>query len=517
MNASDAPRSLTHKAVAGASWSMLSIAARQILSFAGVAILARLLGPGAYGLMGMAATITTFLLNFRDLGTGAAVIQQPEVSPRMLSSLFWINLLFGCVLSLMVVTAAVPAAMFFRDDRVAPVLRVISISFVITSAGVVHQAMLSRAMAFHRIAWADLSASAAGYAVAIPCAFNGFGVWSLVAANIVNSLVSTLLYWVYCPWRPSWEFSVEALRPVWRFSLNLSGFGIVNFFSRNADNLIIGRVLGAVQLGYYQMAYNLMLYPLQNISSVIAQVLFPAFAKVQSDNERFRSAYTRSCLLIALVTFPIMAGMGVVADPLLRAFLGSKWIPSVAVFQILAPVGLVQTVFTTVGLIYTAKGRTDWLFRWGIYSCVVLISAFLAGVRFGIAGVASAYGISYLTLIVYAGFAIPFRLIGLRFRDFARPFLPQLAITFAMAAACLLWLQFLAAVQVQNSWARLVSTVLLGVLLYGLGMVLVYPPGFRYLVDEILGKSPIPLLKAAGQAAKRGHRLTWRKAGRSGA
>lgn len=504
MNASDS-HSLTHKAVAGASWSMLSTAARQVLSFGGVAILARLLGPGAYGLMGMAATITAFLQNFRDLGTGAAVIQQPEVSPRMLSSLFWVNILFGCLLSLTVIAAAVPAALFFRDGRVTPLLRVISVSFVITSAGVVHQAMLTRTMAFHRIAWADLGAAAAGYAVAIPCAFHGFGVWSLVAANITNSLTATLLYWTLCPWRPGWEFSLDALRSVRKFSLNLSAFGIVNFFSRNADNLIIGRVLGSVQLGYYQMAYNLMLYPIQNVSSVISQVLFPAFAKVQNDNERFRSAYTRSCLLIALITFPIMAGMGVVADPFLRALLGPKWIPAIAVFQILAPVGLIQTVLTTTGLIYTPKGRTDWLFRWGIYSCIVLVSSFLIGVRFGITGVAIAYGIAYFTLILYPGFAIPFRLIGLRWRDFARPFLPQLMVTLAMAAVCLLWLQALTASHVRNHWARLISSVLLGVIVYSLGIFLVYPPGFRHLVDNILDKSSIPFVKALAPALKRAH------------
>ncbi len=151
-----------------------------------------------------------------------------------------------------------------------------------------------------------------------------------------------------------------------QFSLNLSGFGIVNYASRNADNLIIGRVLGSIQLGYYQMAYNLMLAPIQNISSVISQVAYPAFSRIQDDNERFRSAYVRSCALIALVTFPVMAGLAVIADPLVRVILGSKWIGAIRIFEILAPVGLLQSVQTTVGQIYTAKARTDWMFRWGL-------------------------------------------------------------------------------------------------------------------------------------------------------
>ena len=155
-------------------------------------------------------------------------------------------------------------------------------------------------------------------------------------------------------------FDTNEIRSVSRFSLNLSGFGVINYFARNADNdIIVGRSLGQVSSSsYYQMAYTLMLYPIQNISSMISQVLLPAFSAIQSDDERLRSAYVRSCMLIGLVTFPLMAGLAVVADPFVRVVLGTKWIPAIRVFQILAPVGLIQSIQTTGGSIFVAKGRS---------------------------------------------------------------------------------------------------------------------------------------------------------------
>lgn len=494
--------SSTSKAVKGVSWSMLAVAGRQVMSLAGVAVLARMLGPEAYGLLGMAALITTFLMNFRDLGTAAAVIQKPSINDRMLTSLFWVNMLFGAVLAALVVLAAGPAAEFFHDERITPVLRILAISFPITSAGVVHQALLSRELAFHRIAWADLASSAVGYVVAIPMATAGFGVWSLVAANLVNALVSTALYWLFCPWRPRLVFDKDEVLTVSKFSLNLGAFGLVNYFSRNADNLIIGRMLGSEQLGYYQMAYNLMLYPIQNVSAVISRVLFPTFARMQDDDERFRSAYTRSCLLVALVTFPLMGGMGAVAGPLVHSLLGSKWSPAILTLQILAPVGLAQSVFTTVGQIYISKGRTDWMLYWGTGTAVLLVSSFLLGIRYGIEGVAAAYSFTYLVLVIPLGFLIPFRLIGLRLTDFLRPFLPQLAITASMVVASLSWLWVLDRFFAANSWVQLITTVLLGVITYTLGLAVVYPPALRHLVEDVLKPSHSSVLSRAGAAVE---------------
>ena len=477
--------SLTGRAVGGAGWSALANIVRQLLSFAAVAVLARQLGPGAYGLMGMAATATALLTNFRDLGTAAAIIQRPVVSRELLSTLFWTNLGFGALLTVAVALASGPVAWFFHTAQLAGVLQVLSISFVLQSAGAVHNALLTREMHFKATAMADIVSAVAGYAVAIPMALCGLGVWSLVMANLASSLASTLVYWVSSGWRPSLVFSGEEIRKVAGFSLNLSGFGLVNYFARNADNVIVGRYLGAGTLGNYQMAYNLMMYPIQNVTSTLSQALFPAFARIQDDNKRFAEAYIRSCSLIALITFPLIAGMGVVAKPLVTAILGPKWIPVIPVFQILAPVGMVQSVHSTVGLIYTAKGRTNWMLRMGIFATVVFVPAFLVGVRYGMTGVATAYGIAYILVVLYPALAVPLGMIDLTVAQFARALWPQIMITGVMVAACGGFQWFLSVAAVTNVWVQLIATVFIGAATYGSLMRWLRPPAIHYTAETL--------------------------------
>ncbi len=466
---------LTQRAVSGTAWSSLSTAGRQILSIASVATVARLLGPSAYGVMGMANLLIVFILNFRDLGTGSAIIQRKSVSNRLLSSLFWVNNGLGLALAGLVCAASPAAAKFFKTPELVAILCVLSISFWLMSCGIVHSSLLIREMRFRALAVADLSAGLAGYLVALTCAYKGFGVWSLVYANLANSLVSSAGYWIGSGWRPSREFDAAEVKSIARYSLNLSGFGLVNYFSRNADNITVGKVLGKLALGDYQLAYNLMLTPVQNISSVIAQATFPAFAKIQDDNERFRQAYVRSCMLIALITFPVIAGMGVVADPMIRAVLGTKWVGAIRIFQVLAPVGIVQSVQTTVGPIYMSKGRTDWMFGWGIASGCILVTSFLVGIRFGVLGVAVAYCVAYLGITMIPSFLVPFRLIDLKISEFGAALAPQVLITGGMTLACWLWLRTLPSLGIQSPWILLLSTSALGAVLYIAVMLMVWP------------------------------------------
>jgi O-antigen/teichoic acid export membrane protein len=474
--------SLTRKALVGTGWSALSNVARQVLSFASVAVLARLLGPSAYGLMGMATLVLSFLANFRDMGTATAIIQRPQVSNRLLSSLFWVNCGLGALLACAGFIGAVPAAVFFHEPKLVSLLRVISLTFCITTVGAVPNSILARKMAFDKLAIADFVSALTGYAVAIPCAFAGMGVWSLVIGNLVNFSLAAALYMVFCGWRPSFIFDPAEIRSVTGFSLNLAGFGIVNYFARNADNVVVGRVLGSIQLGYYQMAYNLFLFPIQNISSVIGQVLNPAFSKIQNENERFKSAYIRGCMLIGLITFPVMAGLGVVADPFIRTLLGAKWIPVIPLLQILVPVGIVQSVHGAVGQIFIGKGRTDLMFRLGLYASAMYVTSFLFGVRWGTRGVAAAYAIAYFVFVLYPGLRFPFRLIGLTVGEFMRHLWPQVAITLGMAAVCAAWMTGL---------LRLISTVLVGAAVYILSMLIIRPAVIVHL-EDVIETSRIP-------------------------
>ncbi len=392
-------------------------------------------------------------------------------------------------------------AAFFKTPELTSILCVLGISFWLASCGITHSSFLLREMRFRSLAIADLSAALAAYLVALIFAYKGFGVWSLVLANVATSLISVIGYWIGAKWRPAWEFAVGEVKSITRYSLNLSGFGVVNYFSRNADNIIVGKVLGQAALGNYQMAYNLMLTPIQNISSVVAQATFPAFARIQDNDERFRAAFTRSSMLIGLISFPVLAGLGVVADPMIRTILGTKWLGAIAVFQILAPVGLAQSIYTTIGQIFMAKGRTDWLFRWGIIQTSILVASFLVGIHWGVLGVATAYCFSFLCITMTPGFLIAFRLIGLRLSEFASALLPQLVITACMTLLCWFWLKLLPTLGIETPWILLSSAVILGAAFYVLAFLITWPKVMTHLETAMMssGKPFVAQIFARGR------------------
>jgi PST family polysaccharide transporter len=443
--------------------------------------------------MAMANILMAFILNFKDLGTGSAIVQRPAISKAFLSSIFWINCCFGLLISGFICALSPVLAAFFKTPELIPILCVLSVSFWLTSCGITHNYFLIRQMRFRALAAADLSAALVAYLVALGFAYKGFGVWSLVFANVASSLTAATGYWIGTKWRPAWEFAVSEVKSIARYSLNLSAFGIVNYFARNADNIIVGKILGQAALGDYQMAYNLMLSPIQNISSVVGQATFPAFARIQDDEERFRAAYIRSCMLIALITFPVLAGLGVVADPMIRTILGAKWIGAIRVFQILAPVGLAQSIHATIGQIFMAKGRTDWLFRWGIVQTAILVSSFLIGIHWGILGVAAAYCLTFLCITMPPAFLIAFRLIGLKLSEFAFALLPQLLVTGCMTLLCWLWLRLLPAIGIQTPWILFISTVVLGATFYVLVFLITWPDVMEHLETAMMssGKSAV--------------------------
>jgi O-antigen/teichoic acid export membrane protein len=392
----DPPPTLTARTVSGAAWSAIGRTGQQVVSLVGTAILARLLTPEHYGLVGMASLVTGFILIFRDLGTSAAIIQRPELSDEFVASLFWVNMLFGLAALLAGVLLAPWIAAFYHTPALTPVMSVLSFAFLLSSFGIVPSGLLSRQLAFRKIAFVEIACAAAGMGVAVTMAFRGYGVWSLVVANLTNTTLESALFLSLCSWRPRFLFRLEEVRRIYSFSGNLVGFQTVNFFARHADDILIGRYLGASSLGYYRLAYTLMLYPVQRVTGVLARVLFPALAQVQHDHERFRNAYVRTCVAIGAITFPMMLGLMAVAGPFVEVFFGPRWTPVAGLLTILSLVGLVQSIGSTVGLIYMAKGRTALMFRVGMVMSVILVASFLVGLRWGINGVAAAYATASL-------------------------------------------------------------------------------------------------------------------------
>ncbi len=455
--------SLRSSIISGMKWSSLSQAGRQVMQLATTAVLARLLGPSDFGLVGMATVVIGFVAIFKDLGTSAAVIQKKEVNERFLSSIFWVNVGFGFLSMAALFLIAPLAGSFYHETRVGPIMRLLSLSFFISGLSAVQQSLLVKDLAFSKLARIEIFATLSGSSIGIGTALVGSGAWSLVYQSLANTAVTTLLLLWICKWRPRFIFDWVEVKAVSRYSMNLTGFSILNFFERNADYIIIGRFLGAIDLGYYTLAYKLMLYPLQNISAVLARVLFPVYSRIQEDNFLFKKAYLKAAALIAMVAFPMMAGLMVISRPLILTIFGEKWKPVITLLLILAPVGMIQSIVTTIGSIYTAKGRTDIMFRVGMVTTILAVAAFFVGLRWGIIGVASAYGIVEV-LATYPNMWFPYRLIDMKVRELAAVLWRPLICSVAMAA--IVWLAGSMLPEDLNRTAYLVYLILTGIIAY---------------------------------------------------
>ena len=407
---------LKQRTVTGLLWSAGANVGQQFLTFTVTAVLARLLVPADFGLVATVAVFTNFASLFIDFGLGAALVQRTTLTERHRSSAFWMNVAAGLALTVLVAALAPALARFFDEPRLVDLTLVLSLNFVVASLGIVQSALLQRSMNFRRGGLIEITAILIGGSVAIAMAVAGYGVWSLVAQVIASSAGRTTLLWATSDWRPHRLVDPDAMRELWRFSGNLAGFTAVNYWARSADNFLIGKFVGAAGLGIYSRAYNLMLLPITQISTVTARVMFPALSRIQQDTPRVKRAYLRAIGIIGLLGFPLTAGLFVVARPFILTLYGSKWTDSITVLQILCVAGLMQPVVVTVGWIYQSQGRTDWLMRWGLATSALIVSAFAIGIHWGVEGVAVAYAIIIYALL-YPAFAIPGKLIGMRVQE----------------------------------------------------------------------------------------------------
>jgi PST family polysaccharide transporter len=291
----------------------------------------------------------------------------------------------------------------------------ISTTFFITSFGSVQTALLTRSMNFKALAVINICALGISGAISVFLAFSGYGVWSLASLTVLSVFLTVVFTWIYSRWVPHFSFRLQRVKGLLRFGANVTGFSFFNYFARNADNLLIGKFLGAAPLGFYNLAYNLLLFPITNISNVIGNVMFPALSIIQHDKQMVRETYVTANRYIAAICFPLMIWVLVTAPQLIRVVYGPKWVGAIVLVQILAIASIEQSVGTNVWWIFLSQGRTDVLLKVGIFTTSVVVISFAVGLRWGVEGVAIAYTIAtYLT--AYPLLAIAFRVIDMKVR-----------------------------------------------------------------------------------------------------
>ena len=383
--------SLKRKTIKGLFWSSLAQGWRQFSQVIILAILARLLTPEDFGLLAMATVFTEFSKFFGEMGIGYALIQKQDIRDEHYNSAFWLIFFIGFFLAWVLILGSKYISYFYKEPRLRLILQVISINFILGSIITVHQAILVRKMEFKKLAIRDITATVISGISGIFLAFIGYGVWSLVYQLLIFNVLNIVLLWKFVQWRPQLRFSIIHIKDIFNFTANLTGFNIINYFSRNIDKLLIGKLLGSEALGLYSLAYKLMLYPLQNISAVIGKVLFPAFSKIQNKLEKVRKAYLKMTEAISLITFPMMVALFAMAPEFINIFLGTRWVAMTTVLRIFCICGIFQAIAKNTGTIYLSQGRPDIQFKLQFLGTTIVTLSVLIGLRWGVNGVALFY------------------------------------------------------------------------------------------------------------------------------
>ena len=459
--------------------TILAHATRFIVRMGSTFVLARLLSPQDYGLIGMVTVVTGFISLFKDIGLSNATIQKADINHKQVSTLFWINFALGTALTLLVVKLAPVIAWFYNEPRLTSITLVLASNFIISSISIQHQALLKRQMCFGLIAKINILAMVLSIITAIYMALLGAGYWSLIGMQIVETLIGTAGIWMACNWRPglpTWDSGVYSMI---NHGMNLSGFRFVNYFSRNLDNILIGRFWGSQQLGLYAKAYQLLLFPIQQINGPLNSIALSALSSLQLETHRYRRFYYKAILAISFLGMPLVMFLFATTDKLILLLLGQQWLDIVPIFQFLMPTAFVGTFNVALGWVFQSLGRTDRQFRLGIVISTINIVIFLVSVPKGVLAVAAAYGISQPILmipaIIYCFKGTPLTVADLA-KTLAKPTLASIG-----AAAILITINQVALINV-----NLVICLLLYSLIYGLaylGIWMLMPNGKSTLLE----------------------------------
>lgn len=369
--------------------------AKFLLGLLSTAALARLLRPQDFGLLAMVTSVTAFVNIFKDLGLSNATVQRTEITHEQISFLFWVNVVLSLGVTLVVVALAPFITWFYHEPRLFKITLVLSLNFVFSGLTVQHQALLRRQMEFKALAVRDVIAMASGIAVGITLAWLGFGYWSLVAVPLTTTIAGSILVWTICTWRPgSFRRGVGA-RAMLAFGGHLTASNVLNYFSRNFDNVLIGRVLGSSPLGIYTKAYGLLMLPIAQINMPMASVLLPGLSRLQSDPAEYGKLFIGAVRAIGLVTVPIVVFSVFLTRDVVLVLLGRKWLSVVPVFQLLAPAALFGAISFAPNWLCQSLGRSRRQLHYALVSAPICVAGFIVGIKWGIAGVAASYSLTF--------------------------------------------------------------------------------------------------------------------------
>jgi O-antigen/teichoic acid export membrane protein len=468
-------RDLRGRSVRGAAATMLSQAGNFCIQFAGLAVLARMLSPSDFGVFGKAVALTGFINALRSGGLSLATVQRAQINHAQVSNLFWLNVGLGALAAALLAALSPLMAWFYHDPRVLWLGFAMAGAAFVDSLSIQHTALMQRQMRFSAMGGIVVAAKLAGFVAAAISAWRGAGFWALAVQQYATTVAWLVLVVVMCRWLPSWPRRGTGVMPMLKIGANQTGFSVLNFASRNVDNVLLGRFVTDAALGFYSQAYRLLLLPIQQINAPLSSVVMPTLSRLQHQPERYARFYYRALGTMVFFGMPVVCFLFVDAKPGIELVLGAKWLPSVEIFQALGIAAFIGTFNVAGGWVCTSLGWTDRQFKWQLLATPVTLGAFFLGLPWGALGVAASFSATRV-LLIWPSLVYSFRGSPIRMTDtFFTLLRPAVA---AITAGLVVWGIHLADPQWPITW------IALDMLLYGavyLGIWVILPGGVAHL------------------------------------
>ncbi len=374
----------TNKTLHAFLWSFIEKAGLQGIQFFISIVLARLLLPEQYGLIGMLVVFLAVSQSFLDSGFGSALIQKQNANHVDECSIFYFNIVVGFIAAGILCLLAPAIARFYNEPQLKSLTMFLSLNIVVNSFGLIQATILTKQLDFKTQAKISIFTVILSGPVGIVLAYNGFGVWSLAIQQVCSNAIRTVLLWVFCVWRPSLTFSFSALRQLFAYGSRLLASGLLDRVFENIYSVIIGKLFTAASLGHYSRALSLQQLPASVLTDIVSRVTFPLFSGMQYEYDQLKNVFRKVLTSLAYINFPVFVGLAVVAKPLVVVLLTDKWLPCVPFLQLLAILGLMYPLHAIHLNMLKALGRSDLFFRLEVIKKIFIAVVIAITWRYGI-------------------------------------------------------------------------------------------------------------------------------------
>ncbi len=454
-------RQLSQQAIHGTFWIYLSFVAGKSLTFVTTIILARLLVPEQFGVMGYCIIAIQYLDILSSFGMETALISRRNRFDEAANATFFVSIAINLLLFAATWAVSPAIAAFFREEAVIELIGVLALTLPINALGIVPRAIIQRNLKFKLNLWSNLSRNFVKGAVAILLAWQGFGVWSLVYGQIAGELTDVAILWSLVRWRPTFKVELSVTTEILQYGIHIVGAGIIGALLTNVDYIFVGRILGASALGYYTLAYRVPELLIRNFNTVIDKVSMPVISKFQTDIPALRSVYLRYINYLALFVFPAGLGLALIADIFIKTFYTSDWLPSIIPMQVIAVALSISAIGYVPGVLYKANNRPDILTKLAFFKLPFAVVVLWLGTQAGIIGVAIAQ-LALATFNLTLDSLMVTHIVKLHLGDIAKALQPALIGTLTMGGVLII-VKLL--VKPEGIWG-LVLMAILGALIY---------------------------------------------------